>query len=132
MRPRRPASGTDPVTDYDSFDEFVAADSLPSGRFEIQYEGAPVDFLYESNPDAKATVVIFHGSTKKDVDLPMLSGTSIMEGLSANLLAVSDPSLTLDDSQELILSWFMGSKRQPDLQQFLAAVVQKRGRKKSE
>lgn len=95
------------------------------GRFSIHYGGVPVDFSYHPIEGAKTTVVMFHGSTKKDVSLPMLAGAGITKGLPVNRLAISDPSLTLDDSHELILSWFAGSSIQPKLQHFLEAVVRR-------
>lgn len=125
MRPRRPSTHEDPVFEFYSFEQFEALGTVPESRFSIDYEGVPVDFIYQPVAGARTTVVMFHGSTNKDVSIPMLSGVGIMSGLRANRLAISDPSLTLDDSKELILSWFMGSARQPYLQFFIERVIRR-------
>lgn len=124
MRERRPATSTDPVTEYESFEHFLSGDDVPKGRFVVPYEGVPVDFFYQPVPGATTTVLFFHGSTQRDVDLPMHLGKGMMRGTPANHLTISDPSLTLDDSKTLILSWYAGSSRQPELQHFLRSVVQ--------
>src|SRR5699024_7905676 len=66
-----------------------------------------------------------HGSTKKDVDLPMFAANTIMKGIPANRLAISDPSITWDDTRELILSWYIGSAQQPRLQFFLESTIRR-------
>lgn len=125
MRARRPATQDIPVKEYENFDHFVATGSVPSGRFTIQYENAPVDFFYAPVDYARTTVVFFHGSTDKAVSLPMHTGSGVMRNLPANRLAISDPSLTLDGSRKLILSWFAGSSRQPKLQYFIERVIRR-------
>lgn len=125
MRARRPGTPQEPVKEFEDYEHFESSGEVPSGRFVIPYNGVPVDFLYEPVEGAKATVVTFHGSTKKDVNLPIFAGNNIMKGLPANRLAICDPSITLDSSHELILSWFMGSSQQPRLQFFLETTIRR-------
>lgn len=125
MRSRKAATSLEPVTEYSNLEDFLSIGSLDSGRFAISYGGVPVDFYYDAVENAKATIVMFHGSTRKDVNLPMLAGAGITSGLAVNRLAVSDPSLTADSSCELILSWYAGSSQQPELQYFLERVIRR-------
>src|SRR5699024_5605609 len=125
MRERRPATASDLVTEYESFEHFVIRGQVPVGRFSIEYEGIPVDFLYEPVENARTTAVFFHGSTKRDVSLPSFSGSRIVEGIPLNRLSISDPSLTADESCRLTLSWFAGSHRQSNLQYFLETVIRR-------
>lgn len=125
MRERRPGTPEHPVIEFEDFEHFETAGILPSGRFAIGYNGVPVDFLYEPADNAKATVVIFHGSTARDVNMPMFAGTGVMQGVAANRLSISDPSILMDGSGQLILSWFAGSARQPRLQFFIERVIRR-------
>lgn len=125
MRERRPATAADPVKEFEDYEHFESSGSIPEGRFVVPYNGVPVDFVYHPIENARTTVVFFHGSTQKTVSLPMHSGVGIMRNIPANRLAISDPSLTLDGSCELILSWFIGSSQQPRLQFFLEMIIRR-------
>lgn len=125
MRQRRPATKNEPVVEYEDIDEFVAGGSIPAGRFAVSYEGVPVDFYYAPVEGARATVVFFHGSTSKAVSLPMHAGTGLMKNIPANRLAISDPSIALDDTFELILSWYAGSAKQPRLSYFIETIIRR-------
>jgi len=48
-----------------------------------------------------------------------------MEGIRANRLAISDPSLALDSSFNLTLGWHAGSSAQPRLQYFIETVIRR-------
>lgn len=125
MRKRRPGTRTDPVQEFDSFDHFLSSGGVPSGRFTIPNEHVPVDFLYTPVEGAKTTVIFFHGATTGHVNLPWHPGKRVMEGIRANRLAISDPSLALDDSYSLTLAWHVGSSSQPRLQYFIENVIQR-------
>lgn len=125
MRERRPATRSNPVHEFLSLDHFLSAATLPTGRFVVPHEGVPVDFYYEPVEGARTTVVFFHGATLGSVDLPWHPGRRVMEGIRANRLTVSDPTLALDDSYTLTLSWYVGSSTQPQLQYFLERVFRR-------
>lgn len=103
----------------------MATGEVPQGRFVVPDRGVPVDFLYEPVANAKTTVIFFHGAVLGTISLPWHPGERIVENVRANRLAISDPSLALDDSHRLTLGWHAGSSQQPALQRFIELVVRR-------
>lgn len=112
----------DPLVDYASLEDFERVETVPAGRFAIQFNGLPVDFLYDDH-GYKTTVVAFHGAILTTVDLPFHTGAGVIDKVKANRLAVSDPSLLLGN--DLKLGWFGGSTQQIGLQDFVEKVIRK-------
>lgn len=63
--------------------------------------------------DSAHTVICFSAASQKIRELPFWSGRSLVSGLDANVILVSDPSLSLD--RTLNLAWYAGSQQQPHL-----------------
>lgn len=93
-----------------------------TGVNTVWHHGLPIDMSLSANPGAPL-IVVFHGAAAADVRLPWLSGTGVTGDLSSSRLSISDPSLYL--SPELNLSWFSGSRIQPDLITALARIIKK-------
>src|SRR5699024_4027987 len=55
--------------------------------------------------------------------LPVLSGLGISGAVDANRVFISDPSLVLDE--DLMLAWYAGNHRQPNLQEVLTNIIGK-------
>lgn len=108
---------------YTSIDEFLAAD-VHEGISTISYKGLPLDLL-NVNRGSRSTLIMFHSALSNNMQtLPVFSGQRLAERLNMNLLSISDPSLGMDES--LRLTWFMGNRRQPlmeDLPHVLSHVV---------
>lgn len=125
MRDRQFGSETSPSHAFSSYKHFEHSGLLPTGWFSIDYAGYPVDFFYDPSENAQTTIVFFHGSTTQDVKLPVFTGSGITKGLEVNRLSISDPSIALDENRELILSWYIGSAKQPNLQFFIETVIRR-------
>lgn len=116
---------SNPVHEFLSLEHYLSAGMAPTGRFVVPHEGVPVDFYYEPVEGARTTVVFFHGAALGSVSLPWHPGRRAMDGVRANRLTVSDPTLALDDSYTLRLSWYVGSTVQPQLQYFIETVFRR-------
>ncbi|PRB72736.1 hypothetical protein [Arthrobacter sp. MYb213] len=93
--------------DYSSLQSFFSQEALP-GISTIKYGTGYLDVYFEDR-GSKNTIVIFHAAQSKTwKSYPVFSGMSMMEGLDANIIAVSDPSLALG----LELAWFAGNQHQ--------------------
>ncbi|MBD8045436.1 hypothetical protein H9638_16645 [Arthrobacter sp. Sa2BUA2] len=112
-----------PTTKYRNISDFCSADSLPNGYLTFDHQGLPIDLLNRAS-GAETTIVVFHAAlTPKVETLPYFAGQTVTKDAPANRLWIQDPSLYLDD--RLLLSWFAGNKRQPELQSTLVSVLQK-------
>lgn len=67
------------------------------------------------------TVVCFSAASQKIRELPFWSGRSLVSKLDANVILVSDPSLSLD--RTLNLAWYAGSQQQPHLIKKLSRIL---------
>lgn len=110
------------VSEFSTVAEFLKARTVPPGISTIYSGGLPIDLLI-SPGSTDTTIFFFHGAIERHFTLPVLSGLGISGGLEANRVFISDPSLALDD--QLLLSWYAGNQRQPDLQQILISVFEK-------
>lgn len=72
------------------------------------------------NNQSVSTIICFSAASQKIRELPFWTGRSLVEDLNANVLLVSDPSLSMD--RTLNLGWYAGSKKQPDLIPTLAEI----------
>lgn len=110
------------VSEFSTVTDFLNTKIVPPGISTICSGGLPIDLLV--SPGASdTTIFFFHGAIERHFTLPVLSGLGISGGLEANRVFISDPSLVLDD--QLMLSWYAGNHRQPDLQQILVSVFEK-------
>lgn len=112
-------TGGEPVV-YSSFETFLADDSVPSGNVEISGE-LPLQLRWE---DRGHDVVFVTFSAAVSLDhkvVPLFTGVRVTEGLKANVLFISDPTLKI--STNLALAWYAGSKQMPDLQAQVAQVI---------
>lgn len=110
------------VSDYPSVEDFLNVGTIRAGISTIQSGGMPIDLLL-SPGDSDTTIFFFHGAIEPHFTLPVLSGLGISGGLEANRVFISDPSLVLDS--RLLLAWYAGNRRQPDLQKNLVAICKK-------
>lgn len=122
MVPENPAAETDQTTAYADLREFLGAEDIPSGVLEIQHCGPPIEVL-NLPVESDTTVVCLHGAAEKDVRLPWFVGKGVTAGLPVNRIFISDP--TLRKTRDLNLSWYAGSKEQPDLQETLVDVIRR-------
>ena len=110
------------MSEFSTVTDFLNTKTVRPGIATIYSGGLPIDLLV--SPGASdTTIFFFHGAIERHFTLPVLSGLGISGGLEANRVFISDPSLVLDD--ELMLSWYTGNHRQPDLQQVLVSVFEK-------
>lgn len=106
-----------PIFNVDSIEAFFES-TVQSGIQSITFGGGPLD-LFVQDRGSKTTVVIFHAALSRSVTTwPVFSGLNLTRDIDANLIAVSDPSLSLG----LELAWFAGNERQP-LQNFLPPII---------
>lgn len=110
------------VSEYSSVTDFLEGSTVRAGISTIYSGGVPIDLLV-SPKASDTTIFLFHGAIEPHFTLPVLSGLGISGGLDANRVFVSDPSLTLDDG--LLLAWYAGNHKQPDLQQNLVKIFKK-------
>ena len=80
-----------------------------NGVYTIKYGNSELD-LKVVNRGSDTTLVLFHAAIyrRKVKNYPLFSGQRITRNLNANLIFVSDPSLSLG----LELGWFAGSRTQ--------------------
>lgn len=110
------------MSEFSTVTDFLNAKTVRPGISTIYSGGLPIDLLV--SPGASdTTIFFFHGAIERHFTLPVLSGLGISGGLEANRVFISDPSLALDD--QLMLSWYAGNHRQPDLQHILISVFEK-------
>ncbi|XAS71237.1 hypothetical protein VUN82_19445 [Micrococcaceae bacterium Sec5.1] len=119
MREQYIDTASNVVTRFRTIDEFVERGIAPKGIISINESGVPIDLL-NSDIGADTTVVFFHGAIEPHYRVPVLTGQGISNGLNANRVFVSDPSLYL--SSELALAWYAGNHKQ-DLQSLLLRVI---------
>lgn len=110
------------VWEYASVTDFLEASTVRAGISTIHSGGLPIDLLV-SPGTSDTTIFFFHGAIERRFTLPVLSGLGISGGLEANRVFISDPSLALDDG--LLLAWYAGNYRQPNLQQNLVQIFEK-------
>lgn len=107
------------VTAYADVDRFLAVGEMPAGVLCVGGV-LPID-MHHVPSDGPTMVVCFHAALVGEVRLPFLTGAGVTADLPASRLSLSDPTLYLSD--DLALSWYAGSRHQPDLQDRLAQVV---------
>ena len=109
------------ISEYSSVTDFEAG-TVRAGISTIYSGGLPIDLLV--SPGASdTTIFFFHGAIERHFTLPVLSGLGISGGLEANRVFISDPSLVLDEG--LLLGWYAGNHKQPELQQSLVRIFNK-------
>src|SRR5690625_1142090 len=109
------------VSDFSSVTDFEN-NTVRAGISTMYSGGIPIDVLV-SPGTSETTIFFFHGAIERHFTLPVLSGLGISGGLDANRVFISDPSLTLDD--ELLLAWYAGNYRQPNLQKSFVRIFKK-------
>lgn len=102
---------------YSSIDDFQSK-PIKDGVHSIKYGNGHLDVLTEDR-GAEATLIFFHGAVPwRRTTVPVFSGRSVTDGLDANMILVSDPSL----ERTLNLAWFVGDQERK-LQQDLPRVL---------
>ena len=102
------------TTFFDSVEEFLNSPMPVSSSEEpeaisIRYGAAFMDVLVEDR-DADTTVVLFHAAIDPAMTtLPVFIGRQLVEGVDANVVYVSDPSLDRGAS----IGWFTGDESRP-------------------
>lgn len=95
---------------------------IEDGVHSIQYGDGYLDILTEDR-GAEATLIFFHGAVPwRKTTIPVFSGRSVTNGLDANMILVSDPSL----ERTLNLAWFVGDRErrlQHDLPRVLKHIM---------
>src|SRR5699024_2524384 len=110
------------VSEYSSVTDFLETSTVRAGISTIHSGGLPIDLLVRPG-SSETTIFFFHGAIERHFTLPVLSGLGVSGGLDANRVFISDPSLTLDD--DLMLAWYAGNHKQPNLQQNLVSIFKK-------
>lgn len=106
---------------YESTEALAKSAPIGEGVHTIMHRDVPIDIRFDDRK-APTTIVFFHAAiTKAVASYPVFSGGTFSEGIHANRLFVSDPSLYVDS--RLRLAWYAGSSTQPDLQEVLEAVI---------
>lgn len=87
----------------------------------IFVNGIPVDFLISlKGPDC---VFFFHGNHPREgTSLPVFVGQGVMENIDASFVAISDPTLFLDESMSL--GWYTAVGK-INLQKILPVIIKK-------
>lgn len=94
---------------------------VPSGIITIEHNGVPIDISNEPAEGCAPTVVMLHAAVSRNVRfLPIFTGIGVTSDLNANVIRISDPSLSLDSTLEL--SWYAGNQHQ-SLQNDLSEIV---------
>lgn len=100
------------VTDVGTIDPGTSIHIFGSGKRRIE--------LLVKYKNADTTIVMFHGAMPwKRIVLPIFTGMTVTDPINANLISVSDPSLT----RNVNLSWYAGDDELP-LQTLLPDVLQ--------
>lgn len=110
------------VSEYSSLTDFLENSTIRAGISTIRSGGVPIDLLI-SPGTSDTTIFFFHGAIERHFTLPVLSGLGISGGIEANRVFISDPSLALDDG--LLLAWYAGNHKQPDLQRDLLRIFKR-------
>lgn len=121
MRPR-PIEISEDTPRFSTLQAFTNADpqTLPSGVYEIQH-GLPIHVWWR-NAGADVTLVIFSAAVGRSVKtLPVFNGVKVTNGLDANVVLISDPTLALDE--KLKVGWYVGNQKQPYLQRVLTTII---------
>lgn len=106
--------------EYGSLREFLMRDETPQGNISIAH-GLPIQFYWEDN-GADTTFVTFQGNVNsRFTAVPVYTGYSTTEGLSANRLLLSDPSVKI--GRDVTLAWYAGSESQRGLQMTLTNII---------
>lgn len=102
------------TTFFDSVEEFLSSPVPTSSSEEaeaisIRYGAAFMDVLVEDR-GADVTIVLFHAAIDPaKTSLPVFIGRQMVEGIDANLVYISDPSLDRGAS----IGWFTGDESRP-------------------
>lgn len=102
------------TTFFDSVEDFLASPVPNSGSNDaaavsIRYGAAFLDLLVE-NRGADTTIILFHAAIDpQKTTLPVFVGRHLVEGIEANVVYVSDPSLDHGAS----IGWFAGDESRP-------------------
>ena len=103
---RRERIGLSGTKEYENIDQFLYS-RRRSGAHAIKIGNQWLDILFE-NRGSDTTLVAFHGAASDRIrTLPYFTGRGTAESLGWNLIALSDPSLTLG---EVDLAWFIGNR----------------------
>lgn len=113
------AEGT---TEFPSVNEFLDVSKINNGRVRVWYGGLPVEFDLALKPNTPM-LITFHGAASKVPRLPWFVGYGLSAGLEISTVKFSDSTLYLDES--LRVSWYAGSKYQPNLQHVIHKIVEK-------
>lgn len=102
------------TTFFDSVEEFLSAPVPTSSSEEaeaisIRYGAAFMDVLVEDR-GADTTIVLFHAAINlAKTTLPVFIGRQMVEGVDANMVYISDPSLDRGTN----IGWFTGDETRP-------------------
>lgn len=98
-----------PVSTFESLDSFEAS-IVPDGLLTINYGGTPLDIL-NVRRNSKHTLIVFHSALSQKMQILLVfSGQQLAKEHGMNIVSISDPSLTFNDS--LNLAWFLGNRKQ--------------------
>ncbi|GAA1339219.1 hypothetical protein GCM10009594_08100 [Kocuria palustris] len=110
----------DAPTIFSSLSEFLTREQTPQGNIQIEH-GLPLQFYWEDN-GADCTFVTFQGNVNaRFTTVPVYTGFTTTDGLKANRLLLSDPTIKI--SKDLSLAWYAGSSLQRNLQMKLTNII---------
>ncbi|MDO5747732.1 MAG: hypothetical protein Q4P66_08780 [Actinomycetaceae bacterium] len=92
-----------------------------SGAHAILVNNNYIDIMIRDR-GSLTTAVVFHAALPAKIKTyPFFSGERFTKDTNINLVAVSDPSLSLGD---INLAWFLGNRRQGKLRPILSPIIQ--------
>lgn len=107
---------------HETIDDFMQVKRLGPGLHTINFDGLPLDVMYTPK-GAETNAFIFNAALSHlTKELPRFMAGPLFADQDANVVAVFDPSLYIDDT--LMLAWYSGSRRLR-LQEVLPIILRK-------
>src|SRR5699024_9815796 len=115
--------GTLEFPDLDDFKNTVASEKLRSGVYSIGRK-LPI-IAHWTDRESSVTLVTFSAALTKNAapSVPIFSGRRTTNGLRANVLMLSDPTLIL--SNKLMLGWYAGNSEIGGIQSKICKIIKR-------
>lgn len=109
---------------HNSVEEFLTAKILEQGVHSIYINNQALDLLVSNQASSDTIAIVFSGAIKRTPTTfpPFFSGINLAKNVSCSIVAISDPTLALDE--EISIGWYTGN-RYLNLQSTLPVVIEK-------
>ncbi len=105
---------------FNTFEEFYS-ESRTQGLFTIRHNGDYLDFLVHDNR-SRTTLVVFSGALSiKAKFTPAFSGIKLSQDTGVNLIAISDPSMSMGD---ITVAWYLGNEKIGSIAPYVTSAIQ--------